>query len=99
MLVQSEIPSISVMRLNRGPYKSGIRLMIDIEAARMLLSITVFTPISVTRKRFVIMYVNASRTSRRVAVPIKGILGRIWGYTKCFKKKKEVKSHSEVIAR
>jgi hypothetical protein len=87
------------MRLNRGPHRSGIRLMIDIVAARVLISVVVFTPISVTRRRFVIVYANASRISRRVAAPTKGILGRIWGYAKCFKKKKEVESHSEVIAR
>jgi hypothetical protein len=48
---------------------------------------------------FVMMYPDAIRTSRRVAVPTKGILGKMWGYTRCFKKKKEVESHSEVIKR
>jgi hypothetical protein len=99
MLVRSEIPSISVIRLNRGPHKSGIKLIIDSVAARVPMSVLDFTPIIITRRMLVIIYANAIRTSRRVAVPTKGILGRIWGYTKCFKKKKEVESHSEVIAR
>ena len=67
------------MRLNRGLHKSKIKLIIDIIVARVLISIIDFTLISVTRKRFVIIYTNASKTSRRVAVLIKGILRRIWG--------------------
>ena len=75
--------------------------MVDIVAARMLISDVEVesTPITVIRRIFVIMYPDVSRTSRRVAVPMKRILGKICGYAICFKKKKEVDGHSEVIAR
>ena len=77
MLVRSKIPSISVIRLNYRPYKSRIRLIINIIVAQVLMSVVDFTLISITRRRFIIIYANASKTSRRVAVFIKGILRRI----------------------
>jgi hypothetical protein len=77
MLVRSEILSIFVIRLNCKLYKSGIRLIIDIIVARVLMFIVDFTLINVIRRRFIIIYANASKTSRRVAVLIKGILRRI----------------------
>jgi hypothetical protein len=77
MLVRSKILSISIIKLNRKPHKSGIRLIINIIVIRVLISIVDFTLISVIRRRFIIIYANASKTSRRVAVLIKGILKRI----------------------
>ena len=99
MLVRSVIPSISVMRLKRGPHRSGMRLIIHIIAARVPISDLESTPTTVTRTIFVVRYADASRTSRRVAVPTKGILGKTCGYAACFKKKEEVDSHSEVSVR
>jgi hypothetical protein len=87
------------MRLKRGPHRSGMRLIIDIIVAQVPISDLDFTLMIVIRRTFVIMYPDASRTSRRVAVPTKGILGKMCGYTMCFKKNKEVNSHLEVIAR
>ncbi len=77
MLVRSKIPSISVIRLNRRPHRSGITLTSNIVAARVPISALNYTPIIVTRRMFVTMYLDAIRTSRRVAVPTKGILRKI----------------------
>ena len=99
MLVRSEIPSISVMRLKRGPDSSGMRLIIDIVAARVPMSDLDFTPMTVTMRIFVIRYPDARINLRRVAVPTKGILGKICGYAKFFRNQDDVDSHSEVIAR
>jgi len=52
-------------------------LIIDIIIAQVLIFILDFTLIIVIRRMFVIIYANASRTLKRVAVLIKGILKRI----------------------
>ena len=77
MLVRSKILSISVIRLNYKLHKSGIKLIIDIIVARVLMFIVDFTLINVIRRRFIIIYANASKTLRRVTILTKGILRRI----------------------
>ncbi len=76
-----------------------MRLIVDMIAARVPISDLESTPTTVTRTILATRYADASRTSRRVAVPKKGILGKTCGYATCFKKKEEVDSHSEVNAR
>ena len=99
MLVRSKIPSISVIRLKRGLYRSGIRLTINIIVARAPISILDLTLTIIIRRIFVIIYPDIIRTLRRVAVPTKGILRKIYRYIRYFKKKEEVKSYLEVIIR
>jgi hypothetical protein len=50
MLVRREIPSNLVTKLSRGPQRSGMRLMMDMVAARE--PISAFTPM-MTRRVFV----------------------------------------------
>jgi hypothetical protein len=75
--VRNEIPTISVIRLSRGLYRSGIKLTITIVVVRVPILIFDFTPIIVTRIMFVPIYADIIRTSRRVIVPIEGTLGKI----------------------
>jgi hypothetical protein len=51
--------------------------MINIIVARVPMSILDFTLIIIIRRILVIIYVNIIRTSRRVTIPMKGILRRI----------------------
>jgi len=76
-----------------------MRFIIDIIAARVPIFNLKFILTIVTRMIFVVRYADASKISRRVAVPTKGILGKTCGYAACFKKKEEVDSHSEVSVR
>ena len=66
------------MRLNRGPHKSGIRLTIDMLAARVPISVPGYASNALRiRSVFVIIYPEVIKTLRRVAVFTKGILRKI----------------------